>query len=157
MSQLSTSLSVIAGNKSWFFYSTCCNRMNPCSSHFYDKTPLVPNLVIYIAVSSHMPVSHIRTISSPNLSVLDTYHVLKLSLNLLSVGKLCEFGLNLHFSNCGVDVQDPLTSKLLGTCHTVGPLFEFHNLQIPSHLVSSFAAAPTLSLNLWNSLFGHVS
>ena len=52
-----------------------------------------------------MFVSHIGTVSSPNLTILDTYLVLKLSLNLLSVGQLCELCLDLHFSNRGVDVR----------------------------------------------------
>jgi transposase InsO family protein len=81
-----------------------------------------------------------------------------LSLNLLSVGQLCELGLDLHFSNRGVDVQDPLTGKLLGTGRKIGRLFELCNLQIPSHMVSSsVAATTTLSPNLWHSRLGHAS
>ena len=64
------------------------------------------------------------------------------------VGQLCELGLDFHFSNHNVAVQDPLTGKLLGTGHKVGCLFELRNLQIPSHLVSSSVAATTLSLDL---------
>ena len=103
-------------------------------------------------------VSHIVTVSSSNLTILDTYLVPKLSLNLLSVGQLCELGLDLHFSNCGVDVQDPLTSQLLGTGRKIGRLFELCNLQIPSHMVSSsVAATTTLSPDLWHSCLGHTS
>jgi hypothetical protein len=90
-----------------------------------------------------MFVSHIGTISSPDLTISDTYLVPKLSLNLLSVGQLCELGLDLHFSNHGVDVQDPLTGKLLGTGHKIGGLFELCKLQIPSHIVSSSVVATT--------------
>ena len=66
--------------------------------------PLTPSPIIYTADSLHMSVSHISIVTSPNLTVPDTYLVLKLSLNLLSVGQLCEFGLDLHFSNRGIDV-----------------------------------------------------
>ena len=52
-----------------------------------------------------MFVSHIGTVSSPDLTISDTYLIPKLFLNLLSIGQLCEFGLDLHFSNRGVDVQ----------------------------------------------------
>ena len=105
-----------------------------------------------------MSVSHIGTVSSPNLTTPDTYLVSKLSLNLLSVGQLCKLGLDLHFSNRGVDVQDPLTGKLLGTDHKIGRLFELCYLQIPSHMVSSsITATTTLSLDLWNSRLGHAS
>uniref|UniRef100_A0A2N9HJJ7 Reverse transcriptase Ty1/copia-type domain-containing protein n=1 Tax=Fagus sylvatica TaxID=28930 RepID=A0A2N9HJJ7_FAGSY len=130
MSQPSPALSVTPGNKSWLLDSACCNHMTPHASHFSQKTPLVPSPIIYTADSSHMSVSHIGTISSPDLTIPDTYLVPKLSLNLLSVGQLCELGLDLHFSNHGVDVQDPLTGKLLGTGRKTGRLFELCNLQI---------------------------
>ena len=56
-----------------------------------------------------MSVSHKGTISSPNLSLSDIFHIPKLSLNLLSVDQLCELRLDLLFTNHGVDVQDPRT------------------------------------------------
>uniref|UniRef100_A0A2N9I2A6 Reverse transcriptase Ty1/copia-type domain-containing protein n=1 Tax=Fagus sylvatica TaxID=28930 RepID=A0A2N9I2A6_FAGSY len=158
MSQPSPALSVTSGNKSWLLDSACCNHMTPHASHFSQKTPLAPSPIIYTADSSHMSVSHIGTISSPDLTIPDTYLVPKLSLNLLSVGQLCELGLDLHFSNHGVDVQDPLTGKLLGTGRKIGRLFELCNLQIPSHMVSSsVAATTTLSPDLWHSRLGHAS
>jgi hypothetical protein len=158
ISQPSPALSVISGNKSWLLDSACCNHMTPHASHFSQKTPLAPSSIIYTANSSYMSVSHIGTISSPDLTIPDTYLVPKLSLNLLSVSQLCELSLDLHFSNRGVDVQDPLTGKLLGTGRKIGRLFELCNLQIPSHMVSSFVAArTTLSLDLWHSHLGHAS
>ena len=105
-----------------------------------------------------MSISHIDNVSSPTLTIPDTYLVPKLSLNLFSVGQLCEFGLDLHFCNRGVDVQDPLMGKLLGTGRKIGHLFELCNLQIPSHMVSSsIAATTTLSPDLWHSYLGHAS
>uniref|UniRef100_A0A2N9HE40 Reverse transcriptase Ty1/copia-type domain-containing protein n=1 Tax=Fagus sylvatica TaxID=28930 RepID=A0A2N9HE40_FAGSY len=74
-----------------------------------------PSPALSIHLSSHVSVTHIGTISSPDLTIPDTYLVPKLSLNLLSVGQLCQLGHDLHFSNRGVDVQDALTGKLLGT------------------------------------------
>ena len=115
MSQPSPTLSVTSGNKSWLLDSACCNHMTPHAFHFSQKTLLAPSPIIYIADSSHMSVSHIGSISSPDLTIPNTYLVPKLSLNLLYVGQLCELSLDLHFSNRGVDVQDPLTGKLLGT------------------------------------------
>jgi hypothetical protein len=158
MSQPSPVLSVTSGNKSWLLDSACCNHMTPHASHFSQKTPLSPSLIIYTADSSHMSVSHIGTVSSPDLIIPDTYLVPKLSLNLLSVGQLCELGLDLHFSNHDVDVQDPLTGKLLGTSRKIGHLFKLCNLQIPSNMVSSSAiATTTLSPDLWHSRLGHAS
>uniref|UniRef100_A0A2N9FNI5 Reverse transcriptase Ty1/copia-type domain-containing protein n=1 Tax=Fagus sylvatica TaxID=28930 RepID=A0A2N9FNI5_FAGSY len=54
------------------------------------------------------------------------------------------------------DPVDPLTGKLLGIGRKIGRLFELCNLQIPSHMVSSFVAAiTTLSPDLWHSRLGH--
>uniref|UniRef100_A0A2N9INP4 Uncharacterized protein n=1 Tax=Fagus sylvatica TaxID=28930 RepID=A0A2N9INP4_FAGSY len=131
MSQPSPALSVTSGNKSWLLDSACCNHMTPHASHFSQKTPLAPSPIIYTADSSHMSVSHIGTISSPDLTIPDTYLVPK----------------------------DPLTGKLLGTGRKIGRLFELCNLQIPSHMVSSsvIAATTTLSPDLWHSRLGHAS
>ena len=71
-----------------------------------------------------MPISHKGTISSPCLSLNDTFHILKLSLNLLSVGQLYELSVDLLFTNHGVDVQDLRTGQVLGTSHKVGCMFE---------------------------------
>jgi hypothetical protein len=158
MSQPSPVLSVTSGNKSWLLDSTCCNHMTPHASHFSQKTLLAPSPIIYTADSSHMSVSHIGTISSPNLTIPDTYLVQKLSLNLLYISQLYELGLDLHFSNRGVDVQDPLTGKLLGIGRKIGRLFELCNLQIPSHMLfSSVATTTTLSPDLCHSRLGHAS
>ena len=55
-------------------------------------------------------------------------------------------------------MQDPLTSKLIGTGRKIGRLFELCNLQIPSYMVSSsVVATTTLSPDLWHSRFGHAS
>ena len=79
-----------------------------------------------------MPISHKGTISSPHLSLSDTFHIPKLSLNLLSVGQLCELGKDIVFTDHGVDMQDPQTGQVLGTGHKVGNIFEVHDLKIPS-------------------------
>ena len=76
-----------------------------------------------------MPVSHKGTISSPCLSLSDTFHIPKLSLNLLSVGQLCELGIDLLFTNHGMDVQDPRTGQVLGIGRKVGRMFEVHDLK----------------------------
>ena len=83
--------------------------MTPDESQFSDKAPLEYPITIYTADGTPMPVSHKGTISSSCLSLNDTFHIPKLSLNLLSVGQLCELGINLLFTNHDVDVQDPRT------------------------------------------------
>ena len=106
-------------------------------SQFSNKAPLKHPITIYIADGTPMPVSHKGTISSPCLSLSDTIHIPKLSLNLLSVGQLCELGIDLLFTNHSVDVQDPRTSQVLETGRKVGRMFEVHDLKIPSQVVSA--------------------
>ena len=104
LSRTSIALSVTSGKQLWFFYIACCNHMTPNESQFYDKALLEHPITIYTADGTPMLVSHKGTISSPCLSFSDTFHIPKLSLNLLSVGQLCELGVNLLFTNHGVDV-----------------------------------------------------
>ena len=95
-----------------------------------------------------MPDSHKGTISSLCLSLSDTFHIPKLSLNLLSVGQLCEFDVDLLFINHGVDVQDPRTGQVLGTGCKVGRMFKVHDLKIPSQVISAATTTATPSPDL---------
>ena len=83
--------------------------MTPDESQFRDKAPLQHPITIYTADGTPMFVSHKGTIYSSCLSLSDTFHIPKLSLNFLFVGQICELGIDLLFTNHGVDVQDPRT------------------------------------------------
>ena len=76
---------------------------------------------------------------------------------MLSVGQLCEFDVDLLFINHGVDVQDPRTGQVLGTCHKVGRMFEVHDLNIPSQVVFATATIATFTPDLWHARLGHPS
>ena len=104
-----------------------------------------------------MPVSHKGTISSPCLSLSDTFHIPKLSINLLSIGQFCELGIDILFTNHGVDVQDPRTGQVLGISRKVGRMFEIHDLKIPSQVVFAAATTATPSPDLWHARLGYPS
>ena len=129
--------------------------MTSDESQFSNKAPLEHPITIYTANGTPMPVSHKGTISSPCLSLSDTFHIPKLSLNFLSVGQLCELGIDLLFTNHGVDVQDPRMGQVLGTGRKVGRMFEVHDLKIPSQVVSATATTATPSSGLWHAHLGH--
>uniref|UniRef100_A0A2N9EV34 Uncharacterized protein n=1 Tax=Fagus sylvatica TaxID=28930 RepID=A0A2N9EV34_FAGSY len=119
-----SALSVTPGISSeWFLDSACCNHMtdNPhlTSAH---TPPVLPTITT--ADGSAMTVSHVGSISTPNLSISDVFCVPKLHLNLLSVGQLTELGLNLFFSSRGCLVQDSRTRQIVGSARKVGQLFE---------------------------------
>jgi hypothetical protein len=81
-----------------------------------------------------------------------------LSLNLLSVGQLCELGLELHFSKRDCDVQDPQTGQLIGTTHKIGRLFELSSLHLPPIVsVATTFRSPSTTFSLWHSRLGHAS
>uniref|UniRef100_A0A2N9GDD8 Integrase catalytic domain-containing protein n=1 Tax=Fagus sylvatica TaxID=28930 RepID=A0A2N9GDD8_FAGSY len=110
-----STLSVTLGISSeWFLDSACCNHMtdNPhlTSAH---TPPVLPTITT--ADGSAMTVSHVGSISTPNLSISDVFYVPKLHLNLLSVGQLTELGLNLFFSSRGCLVQDSRTGQIVGS------------------------------------------
>ena len=100
-----------------------------------------------------MLVSYEEIIFFPSLSLSETFHIPKLSLNLLSIGQLCELGVNILFINHGVNVQDPW----IGTSRKVGHMFVVHDLKIPSQVVSAATTTATLSPNLWQACLGHTS
>ena len=126
-------------------------------SQFSDKALLEHPITIYTADGTPMPVSHKGAISSPSLSLNETFHIPKLSLNLLSVGQLCELSVDLLFTNHGVDVQDPRTGQVLGTGRKVGRMFEVHDLKIPSQVISATTTTATSSPDLWHARLSHPS
>jgi hypothetical protein len=108
--------------------------------------PVLPTITT--ADGSAMTVSHVGSISTPNLSVSDVFCVPELHLNLLSVGQLTELGLNLFFSSRGCLVQDSQTGQIVGTARKVGQLFELTSLHFPSSSVSAPVVIAFASIEL---------
>ena len=155
-----TALSTVSGNSpTWLLHSACCNHMSSSPNVIPSHTPSsLPT--IYTANDSSMHVSHQGTISTPNLSVSNVYHIPQLTHNLLSVGQLTELGFSLTFSSNGVVLQDPQTGQIIGTARKVERLFELISLHLPfSHLSAPTVSgtSPSSSLALWHSRLGHAS
>lgn len=136
---------------SWFFDILYCNHIIPNKLFFSHKTSLAHPTTIYTFDGSSMLVGNIRSISSSKLSIgkYFTLFLAKLSFNLLSISQFCKLSLDLHFSNCSLDVQDPHTNQLFGIGHKVEHLFEVNHLKVPSHMIFSSAIA-TITPNLWH-------
>uniref|UniRef100_A0A2N9GCA0 CCHC-type domain-containing protein n=1 Tax=Fagus sylvatica TaxID=28930 RepID=A0A2N9GCA0_FAGSY len=101
------------------------------------------------------------SVSTSTLSLSDTYLIPNLTLNLISVGQLCELGFDLWFGSSGCRVQDPRTNQVLGTGRRVGRMFELTSLHLPStstpppsHVAHTASVFP---LSLWHLRLGHVS
>jgi|UniRef100_A0A2N9EJY9 hypothetical protein len=152
--------SAVSGN-TWYFDSACCNHMSPDSQLFSSVIPTTHAPLIQTANGSYISANHTGSVSTPTLSLSDTYLIPNLTLNLISVGQLCELGYDLWFGSSGCRVQDPQTNQVLGTGRRVGRMFELTSLHLPSTPTpppSQVAhTASVFPLSLWHLRLGHVS
>ena len=96
-----------------------------------SKTPVSSLTPIHTINGTQMTITHTGHVTTPNLSLPETYHILNLTLNLISVGQLCEKELIVIFSSSGVQVQDSQTRHILGMGRKMGRLFELESLHSP--------------------------
>ena len=64
--------------------------MSPDSQLFSSIIPTTHASLIQTANGSHIAANHIGSVSTPTLSLSDTYLIPNLTLNLIFVGQLCE-------------------------------------------------------------------
>lgn len=83
---------------SLFSDSGCCNRMAIGRTIFISKSPILHTFSISTVDGTQLYVNHIEPIATTNLSLLATFHIPKLTINLISIGQLCDLGLNVIFS-----------------------------------------------------------
>lgn len=93
----------------WLYDSGCCNHMTPLSNIFDSKQPSPTLQSVSTADGTCLPIDFSGHVSTPQLSLNQTVHVLNLSISLVLVGQLCESGLICLFSPFGCVVQDPRT------------------------------------------------
>ena len=58
-----------------------------------------PTSAVHMADNSKLNISHIGDISIANLSLSNAFLIPQLTLNLISVGQLCELGFGVYFSD----------------------------------------------------------
>ena len=81
--------------------------MSPDSQLFSSIIPTSHAPLIQTTNGSHLAPSHTGSVSTSTLSLSNTYLIPNLTLNLISVGQLCELGFDLWFGSFGCRVQDP--------------------------------------------------
>lgn len=69
-----------------------------------DKTPVTQSSPINSNDRSQLHVNHIGSMSTSNISIHTTFHVPNLTINLISIGQLCDLGLNIIFSSSSCHV-----------------------------------------------------
>lgn len=74
---------------------------------FKSKNIISYSPIIYTADNFNLFVSRVNDISTLILSLFNAFLVLKLSINFISIGQLCDTRLEVHFSRHGYFVQDP--------------------------------------------------
>jgi hypothetical protein len=99
-----------------------------------SKTPVSSLPPIHTANGTQMTITHTGHVTTPILSLPETYHIPNLTLNLISVGQLCEKELTVFFSSSSVQVQDSQTGQILRTGRKVGRLFELASLHLPGYI-----------------------
>lgn len=101
-SNTSTAMSATSGNSRWFFDSACSNHMTT-DIKLLPAVTLISSLPpIHTASGNTMNITHTGHVSTLNITLPDTYYIPNLKLNLISIGQLCEQGLNVYFSPFGV-------------------------------------------------------
>lgn len=93
--------------------------------------------VICIVDNFGLSVNHISDISSSSLSLSNAFLIPKFSLDMISVGQLCDIGLEVHFSHYDCSVQDLQTRQICRIGHKVGYLFELTSLHLSSQITSN--------------------
>ncbi|GAV72882.1 hypothetical protein CFOL_v3_16370 [Cephalotus follicularis] len=123
----SSAMSATSGN-TWLIDSACCNHMTSDPKLFTCKPVVHNGPTIHTANGSSMHVTYTGTVQTQNFSIPNTYLVPQLSLNLLSVGQLCDNGYDLLFSRHGCVIQDSQTGHRVGTGGKIGRMFELTSL-----------------------------
>jgi hypothetical protein len=95
--------SAVSGN-TLYFDSACCNHMSLDPQLFSFVIPTTHAPLIQTANGLHISASHTSSVSTPTLSLSDTYLIPNLTLNLIFVGQLCELGYDLWFGSSGCHV-----------------------------------------------------
>src|SRR3954470_6241485 len=101
---MSASSSVMPSSE-WVLDSGASHHMSPDSSSFSLLCPS-PSISVMTADGTPMPLAEIGSIVMPHLFLPDVYHILKLTLNLASVGQICDSGNLVTFSSFSCYVQD---------------------------------------------------
>ena len=150
-------------SSSWIFDSGASKHMSPHITSFDSLCPSNSSLSVMTANGTPLPLAGVGSVNTHNLSLSDVYCVPALTLNLISVGQLCDSGYLVQFSSTACCVQDPRSQKLIGIGRRQGGLYVLDNLR-PPHVAASGVDLSSFSLNsssssfyLWHSRLGHVS
>ena len=98
----------------WVLDSEASHHMSPHSNSFLSIKS-APSVSVMTTDGTPMPLAGIGSICTPKISFSDVYHIPNLTLNLVSVGQLCDSGFSTIFSYSCCYVQDPHSKKLIGT------------------------------------------
>jgi len=166
ISQLPHSSSSMSHSK-WVLDSGASHHISLDSSYFISVSPL-SSIPVITADGTPMPLAGVGYVVTPHLSLSNVYLILKLKLNLASVGQIYDFGDYLvMFSSSFWCVQDLHSQKLIGTGRRKNGLYILDELKVP--VAAAVAATTTVDLSsfhlslssssfyLWHSRLGHVS
>lgn len=150
----------------WILDSGASHHMTPHKSLLHDCSPPKLPVSIRVADGSYASLKCIKIISQPTWTLSNVYHVPNLAVNLLSIGKLTDLGLNVVFSNDHCFIQDRTSGRQIGIGYREGGLYLLDSLHLlgshfvvaltTEHSLQNFALKSSL-FHLWHSRLGHVS
>jgi len=123
-------------------------------------SPVSDSTYIYTANGSPLVVTHSGNITPTYSPLLDkltlpsVFCIPKLTMKLLSVGKLTDYDSNVLFTLTSSIVQDH-TGRTIGTGRKVNGLYQLESLHLSSspHLAASFS----VTFDIWHRQLGHLS
>ncbi|KAL5767968.1 hypothetical protein ACOSP7_014549 [Xanthoceras sorbifolium] len=146
----------------WVLDLGVSHHMSPNSKFFVSLCP-VSFTSVTTADSTPMPLAGVGLVVTSQLSLSNVYHIPKLTMNLVSVSQLCDYGYSISFTSTSCHVQDLQSKKLIGIGRRSRGLYVLDELKLPvfaapSVDLSSFRLCPSSSsFYLWHSRLGHVS
>ncbi|KAL6527326.1 hypothetical protein OROGR_016416 [Orobanche gracilis] len=114
---------------------------------------------------THMPLVGVGNVTTENISLSNVYCIPKLTMNLASVGQLCDSGNSCHIFPTTCYVQDLKSKEVIGTGHREeGGLYILNRLRRPTNMAAYGVNLSNFHLNsssskfvLWHSRLGHIS
>lgn len=116
----------------WILDSSALHHMTPHMSLLKNcSIPKLP-MSVQVANGSYALLKCTDTVSQPIWTFSNVYHVPNLHINLLSIGKLTDLGLNVIFLRDHCLVEDHTSGRQFGTGHRDGGLYLLNSLSLPA-------------------------
>jgi len=145
----------------WILDSGASNHMSYDRKSFLSLNP-TSSISTLTVDGTPMSLEGIGSVSTSKLSLSNVYYIPNLTLNLVSVSQLCDYGYSITFSS--TRAGSIIWERLIGTGRRHEGLYVLDELKIPASTSNSTVDLSSFRLNLsssnfylWHSRLGYVS